>query len=158
MTPISNELFQNSLRHVRRELKTFGFDKPKVMKTKVHRTIIPSLRKQAYFTSDGEIYIPILQSKHHVRDKIRHEYGHSLLFHYPWIMGLRGFSSFGHSAERVDYVSQYAMTGPEEDFCETFMLFLKFKGKLPKRYGSVLIRKKWKFINSLRRCPGSSGS
>jgi len=158
MTPISNELFQNSLRHVRRELKTLGFDRPKVMKTKVQRTIVPSLRKQAYFTDDGEIYIPILQSRRHVRDKIRHEYGHALLFHYHGITGRSGFSCFGHSRNRDDYVSQYAMTGPEEDFCETFMLFLRHRGKLPKKYLSPRIKEKWRFVNSLRTCSGSSGS
>jgi len=151
MAPISETLFKNSLRHVRRELKTLGFGTKKIMKTKAARTLMPSLTKQAYFTQDGRIFVPILQSKkRNVRDMLRHEYGHALLFHYPKIQYLKGFSVFGQTKEPDDYVSKYSMRDPIEDFCETFMYYLKRKGKPPCDL-SANLKKKWDFIAALAR-------
>ena len=149
MAPISNQLFRRSLRRVRRELKTLGFGKKKVMETKVSRTIVPSIKKQAYFTHDGEIFVPIFQSKRGVRDMLRHEYGHALLYNYPRITASKGFSYFGHTTDPEDYVSGYAMKHPDEDFCETFMKYLKHGGVARKHYSPRLM-KKWHFIASLR--------
>jgi hypothetical protein len=148
MSPISDQLFRSSLRHVRRELKTLGLAKKKVMETKVSRTIIPSFKKQAYFTHDGEIFIPILQAKKGVRDMLRHEYGHAFLFHYPEITAYKGFLYFGHTTDSRDYVSGYAMTDSDEDFCETFMQYLKHRG-VPQKHYSPRLMKKWHFIASL---------
>lgn len=120
------------------------------MQTRVYRTIIPSLKKEAYFTEDGEIFIPILQPKHAVRNKIRHEFGHALLYQYPKIRSLRGFVFFGHSGDPNDYVSRYAMTDPDEDFCETFLLYLRHQGKIPKKYLSTRVARKWEFIAAIR--------
>ena len=42
------------------------------------------------------------------------------------------------------YVSEYAMRDTREDFAETFMLFLKHKGKLPAKFATKpAIKKKW---------------
>jgi hypothetical protein len=150
MAPISNELFQNSLRHVRRELKTLGFDKKGMLETKVSRTLIPSLRRQAYFHK-GEIFIPILQSRKNVRDMLRHEYGHALLYYFPEIMATKGFRNFCNSSDINDYVSRYAMTNPDEDFCETLMKYMKHGGKFPRKNVSPELMKKWRFISGLRR-------
>ncbi len=155
MSPISEQLFRSSLSHVRRELKALGFNKKKVMATKVSRTFVPSFRKQAYFTSDGEIFIPILQPKRNVRDMLRHEYGHALLFYYPSIGSRKGFVVFGGTTDCNDYVSKYAMTKPEEDFCETFMVYMKFKGKL-KNKCSQRLQEKWSFIRKIRSYAASS--
>lgn len=149
MSPISDQLFRSSLRHVRRELKTLGLGRKKVMETKVSRTIIPSFKKEAYFTHDGEIFIPILQSKKNVRDMLRHEYGHALLYNYPKIAASKGFLYFGHTTDPEDYVSRYAMTNADEDFCETFTKYLKHRG-VPRKHYSPRLMKKWRFITSLR--------
>lgn len=157
MSPINKKLFQDSVRYVRKELKTMKFGKKKIMNTKVSRTLMPSIRKKGYFTKDGEIFVPIFQSRMGVRDILRHEYGHALLYQYPGIKDREGFSLFGHTTDVNDYVSHYAMTNPEEDFCETFMAYMKKKGKMPKRNDySMRLRRKWRFITALKRGFGPS--
>jgi len=156
MSPINKKLFQDSLRHVRRELKTMKFGKKKIMETKVSRTLMPSIIKKGYFTDEGEIFVPILQSKMGVRDILRHEYGHALLFQYPSIKQKEGFDLFGYSTNTDDYASDYAMVNPEEDFCETFMVYMKTKGKFPWNEGSPRLKKKWQFITALKRGFGPS--
>lgn len=155
MSPINKKLFQDSVRHVRRELKTMKFGKKKIMETKVSRTLIPSVTKKGYFTKGGEIFIPILQSKMGVRDILRHEYGHAILHNYPKIRDRREFSIFGHTTDVNDYFSDYAMTNTDEDFCETFMVYMKKKGKMP-RTNSQRLKRKWRFISSLKRGFGPS--
>ena len=45
------------------------------------------------------------------------------------------------------YVSEYATDSTQEDFAETFMLFVKHKGKIPARFAKKpAIRKKWKTV------------
>lgn len=151
MSPINKKLFQDSVRHVRKELKTMKFGKKKIMETKVSRTLMPSIRKKGYFTKDGEIFVPVLQSKMGVRDILRHEFGHALLYHYPGITHKNDFSLFGHTTDVEDYVSNYAMTNPEEDFCETFMVYMKHRGKMPPHHSSERLRKKWRFMTALKR-------
>jgi len=156
MSPISETLFTNSLRHVRRELKSMGFGTEKILKTKVSRTLMPSITKKAYFTHGGEIIIPIFQRKKGVRDMLRHEYGHALLYHYPKIGRIKGWIYFGHSKYLSDYVSSYAMENPGEDFCETFMIYLKYRGKPHRKFSSSRLKNKWRFISRLPRRLGSS--
>ena len=46
-----------------------------------------------------------------------------------------------------DFVTQYATDSTREDFAETFMLFVKHKGKLPAPFkGKPVILKKWKAV------------
>ena len=46
-----------------------------------------------------------------------------------------------------DFVTQYATDSTREDFAETFMLFVKHKGKLPAPFkGKPVIVKKWKAV------------
>jgi hypothetical protein len=150
MAPIDKKLFAASVNHVRREFKKLGFARKKLMNTKIVRTHIPSIRKRGYFTSEGVIYIPVLQQKKGIKDVLRHEYAHALLFHYPKIKGIERFALFGHTKNQDDYISHYAMTNPEEDFCETFMAYIKHKGKLPYKRASSRLKHKWSFITSLR--------
>lgn len=163
MAPISSELFKSTIRHVKRELKQMGFGRNKLLKTKIFRTLVPTITTAAYFVwedswlkyfggfREGTIYVPILQSKYGLRDTLRHEYAHALLYHYPNIEQRFGFKIFGSSHKDVDYVSDYAQQNAEEDFCETFMLYLKHKGKIPTRLAaqSDRIVKKWQFIEKL---------
>ena len=45
------------------------------------------------------------------------------------------------------YVSEYASSATQEDFAETFMLFVKHKGKIPAKFArKPAIRKKWKAV------------
>jgi hypothetical protein len=45
------------------------------------------------------------------------------------------------------YVSEYATSATQEDFAETFMLFVKHRGKMPAKFVSKpAIVKKWKAV------------
>ena len=48
--------------------------------------------------------------------------------------------------EDAAYVSDYAKTMPMEDFAETFMVYLKYKGKIPKSFTHKKLIAKWSFI------------
>jgi hypothetical protein len=123
----------------------------------------------------GHIYIPkwvlrhgLWQKRGSLRDVVRHEYGHALAHHYPFlIQRSRRFSTtFGghYSGEHQTapneqhFVSEYALTSPKEDFAETFMFFLRHKGELPPRLASQVIKKKWRFIADLAEVVGSGGT
>jgi hypothetical protein len=80
---------------------------------------------------------------HSLRDVIRHEYGHALrdsLGDYDRVSTLWGQSPC---------ISDYAAGQPtakdraDEDFAETFMLFLKFSGTWRGSWPDPLIRRKW---------------
>lgn len=125
-----------------------------------------------YDPNTGEIefpsvYLPIqslwrdLGTKANALDVIRHEFGHALADLYPGALKKDGTfrAAFGGSygeepaEERgVDgweesYVSEYATSATQEDFAETFMLFVKHKGKIPAKFArKPAIRRKWKAV------------
>jgi hypothetical protein len=123
----------------------------------------------------GHIYIPkwvLLQGRWQkrgsLRDVVRHEYGHAIAHHYPCLIRRsRRFSkTFGgryfgdHLSGGInptDFVSEYAATCPAEDFAETFMFFLRHKGKLPSWLTSRAVKNKWEFVANLSEVI-SSGS
>lgn len=49
------------------------------------------------------------------------------------------------------HVPEYATADSAEDFAEVFWKYLKDKGKLPKHHDTAPIRRKWKFVEDLRR-------
>ncbi len=78
-------------------------------------------------------------------DVLRHEFGHALATLYPRALSQGGLFRKAFDAKygpkpapdidpdnwEFDCVSAYAATETREDFAETFMLFVKHKGKLP---------------------------
>ena len=108
----------------------------------------------------GHIYIPgPFVARRNLRDVLRHEYAHALAHYRPSVHRAKAFTkAFGagywHAtptvaqAERRDCVSAYAQTRPMEDFAETFMLYLRRGGRLPRRL-TARIRRKWAFIAHL---------
>ena len=113
------------------------------------------------------VYLPIaslwkdLGAKANALDVFRHEFGHALADLYPGALKKGGVfrAAFGGSygetpaEERgIDgweerYISEYATKSTEEDFAETFMLFVKHKGKIPAKFArKPAIRKKWKAV------------
>lgn len=50
-----------------------------------------------------------------------------------------------------EHITEYAATDPMEDFAENFWLYLKHKGALPRKHDTSTIRRRWKFIEGLRR-------
>ena len=99
-------------------------------------------------------------------DVIRHEFAHALAHRYPKALrdGDLFKKAFGGSygdrpAKGTDpddwegrCVTGYAATATREDFAETFMLFVKHKGKIPARFAKKpAIRKKWKAVAEIVR-------
>lgn len=91
-------------------------------------------------------------------DVIRHEFGHALADLYPTALSKGGLFKEAFGAKygpnpapdtdpdnwEFDFVSPYAARATQEDFAETFMLFLKHKGKLPAKFATKpAIKKKW---------------
>ena len=94
-------------------------------------------------------------------DVLRHEFGHALSHRYPEVLrsGALFVKAFGgpHGARPAkgtdpeDWegrcVTGYAATATREDFAETFMLFVKHKGKIPAKFAKMPpVRKKWKAV------------
>ncbi len=113
------------------------------------------------------VYLPIealwrhLGAKANALDVFRHEFGHALADLYPGALKKSGLfrAAFGgvYGEEPAEergvegwedrYVSEYATSATQEDFAETFMLFVKHKGKLPAPFkGKPVIVKKWKAV------------
>lgn len=119
---------------------------------------------------DQDIHIPAVtrsglwNGDHRViRDDVRHEFGHALADRYrKFFRGGIFKEAFGKSYgtwqvfdgdDSTDaYVSDYATTDTREDFADTFMLYLKYKGKMPARFrGKRAIVKKWKTVGIIIR-------
>lgn len=116
----------------------------------------------------GHIYIPqwvltqtFWQDRGSLRDILRHEYGHALAHYYPKLIQRSADfrKAFGESYngkrrapfEDGEVVSDYATESPAEDFAETFMVFLRLRGKLPAGFRSPVLKRKWKFIGELAK-------
>jgi hypothetical protein len=94
-----------------------------------------------------------------LRDVLRHEYAHAVEHHHGGLIHSDRFEdAFGvahdeHGAADFDpehYVSPYAASCvAQEDYAETFMMFVKYQGRLPSRFDTRTIRRKWRFISDL---------
>ena len=115
-----------------------------------------------YHFDDQNIHIPTIRTapldpRYPVRymvDILRHEFGHALSDKYSYFFSDEVFvSAFGNvcgmykvakEGDKDNYVSDYARTNTSEDFAETFMLYMKYKGKLPKEFARrKAIKAKW---------------
>lgn len=128
--------------------KRCGLGKPNVM---------------GFCTAENRVCIPefVLGRDCSILDVMRHEFGHACANAYPEIFASEEFKrAFGNKYgdfAAIDAgkwkefcVSEYAAESTEEDFAETFMYYLKHKGKIPKAYGgNKHIKLKWKFIERL---------
>ncbi len=118
------------------------------------------------------MYLPIeslwrdLGAKANALDVFRHEFGHALADVYPGALkkGRVFRKAFGGTYGTVPaekrgvegweerYVSEYATRATQEDFAETFMLFVKHKGKIPAKFASCpSIAKKWEAVRAIIR-------
>ena len=99
--------------------------------------------------------------KNSAADVMRHEFGHALAHRYPKTLRdgdlfLRAFGGpYGirpaRGTDPDDWegrcVTPYAATRTQEDFAETFMLFVKHKGKIPAKFAKKpAIRRKWRAV------------
>ncbi len=124
----------------------------------------------------GHMYIPhwVLaqgpwaQNRGSLRDVVRHEYGHAVAHYYPSLIQRSSCftATFGGRYRDIepaqgperDFVSLYAATCPCEDFAETFKIFLRHTGKLPSRFTSSAVKRKWQFITDLAEIIADGGS
>lgn len=124
-----------------------------------------------YDPDDGDVHIPAVcpaglfpwWGDRKILDVLRHEFGHALADKYrKFFRGGIFKVAFGASYGEKnvfkggewagDYVSKYATTATQEDFAETFMLYMKYKGKLPARFrGKHVIEKKWKTVGKIAK-------
>ena len=125
------------------------------------------------------VYLPIqslwkdLGTKANAPDVLRHEFAHAIVDFYPREVARGGVfhAAFGGAcgarpaeyrgvdgwAER--YVSEYATKSTEEDFAETFMLFVKHKGKIPAKFAKKpAIRRKWNAVAAIVKVVAASAS
>ena len=117
---------------------------------------------------DGNIHVPAIfpweilgYERRVLADVLRHEYGHALEDNYKQFVHVKAFAkAFGAAYGKTvvfqegteeNYVSTYAQTMTQEDFAETFMCYMKYKGEIPKKWSeNRAIRAKWSFIDDLR--------
>ena len=125
---------------------------------------------------DGNIHIPAVYNgldwrlkwndKASAADVLRHEFGHALADRYSKVLKkdalfCKAFGgAYGEKPARgtdpSDWegrcVSSYAATATQEDFAETFMFYVKHKGKIPAKFAkSPAILKKWKAVAKIVR-------
>jgi hypothetical protein len=114
---------------------------------------------------EGHIYIPswilaqgFWQYRGSLRDIIRHEYGHALAHYYPELIinsthfkNVFGSNYYDYSPMEMNptsYIPKYAATMPSEDFAETFMVYVRRNGILPKSITDKKLIQKWSFIKT----------
>ena len=151
------------------ELDRLGFYDDHVQRTEVYLVPLGLAFGWHYYGSTGDIYIPAVSlsrlSEHWygrytpLRDILRHEYAHAVADTHRGLMRSRPFrlafdgsheSSNGSEYDPERHVTPYAATCPGEDFAEVFMFWIKHQGKLPPRFDTEPIRKRWAFIERLR--------
>jgi len=114
----------------------------------------------------GSIYIPSVvlntifwNNTYTLRDVIRHEYAHAFAHYYRrLIMRSAEFKKvFGGAylsftqagMDDYSYLTEYAKEMPMEDFAETFMVYVRKRGLLPKKITNKKLILKWKFIGKI---------
>ena len=96
-----------------------------------------------------------------MRDTLRHEYGHAFAVEHPALIrrsakfarvfGGRyddAMSQDDYSDE--DFVTEYAATNPSEDFAETFMTYVRRRGRIDGYGGRPGVTRKLRFVASLQ--------
>ena len=121
-----------------------------------------------YHFDDQNIHIPTIRTavldprypERRMVDILRHEFGHALSDKYSRFFNddvfieafgdVCGDSVVAKEGDERNYVSDYARTNPSEDFAETFMLYMKHKGKLPKEFSRrKAIKAKWAAVKEI---------
>lgn len=130
----------------------------KIQAVEVYRPLVfwPWYWSAAGLYQKAKIWIPgfNFSGGRSLRSTLRHEYGHAVFdLHADQIDQIEFGCSFNPNAacgkDHRCHITDYAQECPEEDFCETFDVFVQRQGKLPKHACSVL-RRKWEFVAALR--------
>ncbi len=172
---VSESAVRAAFYRVRRELKAMGLLWPQspLDKTQCHHEGPLTLSGLSgfggvmgfYSFEDHDIHVPAFwpaallpwYKGRCMTDVLRHEFGHALADAYPQYFHCKHFAdAFGRSygrwkvaedGDEGNYVSAYARTYTQEDFAETFMLYVKYKGVLPQEFArNEAIRAKWEEV------------
>jgi hypothetical protein len=173
---ISLKKINAAILHVQNELYANGlwYEGSPLTEIEIYFCSIPRIFLKGFFMhetskwdsfmgyKDGKLYIPKLSLAHldnskysSIRDVVRHEYAHAFAHQYFVLIQKKAFEiAFGgdyNSAYKKEmpadaYFTKYAMEYPREDFAETFMLYLKWKGKLPKKFTNKQLISKWNYV------------
>jgi hypothetical protein len=152
------------------ELDSHGIWTERLAEIDVYQTWFAgrALGWQMYLGS-GNIYIPAIalgrvssvlfgSPTEGLRDILRHEYAHAVAHCYRGLIRSNQFvTAFGTNHDnptKFEYdedihISAYAAHDASEDFAEVFMLYFKHSGKIPGRFNTPAIRRKWKFVKRL---------
>ncbi|MBU3677644.1 MAG: hypothetical protein FGM54_10775 [Chitinophagaceae bacterium] len=116
--------------------------------------IIPGISRSKFIELFSVSYVSL-------KDILRHEFAHAFAFTHQKLIKNKLFKeAYGtfhdddETAWEFDerfFVSEYAATSAMEDFAETFMYFLEYNGKLPKKFNKPFIKRKWQFIQWLSK-------
>lgn len=161
---------------VQDELIDLGFWDNKLYKIDIY--LVPMHWRSSYWNAygwqeyyaGGEICIPkltwlkiaklFLNSPSSLRDVLRHEYAHAFAYTHQDLINSKKFSAafWGNHDSNTEwvydkqlFVSEYAATNQMEDFAETFMYYVKRKGKILKRLNSEALKTKWEFLDELAK-------
>lgn len=179
LLPLSLAELSAAWTKVWRDLETLGFACPRLATCQVYLGIASTAYGYQWYgdrpesRACGNIILPRFSLSHWAdyfggRPKVsaveilRHEYGHAYAdVNRRRIETKRFENAFGwpHEVEYAEgfeydmdhHVTKYAAATTGEDFAEVFWLYLKHKGKLPRRIDTAPIRRKWKFVGELRK-------
>ena len=165
---ISATSFKSACRDVKAGLKKLGFWSEKLADVKVRQTYFGFSYGWQYYRGCGDIVVPKLSVSRMcdsyrgdifpIRDVLRHEYAHAIADNHRSLVKSSKFrSAFGAAHDNLkcfhydeqEHVSYYASDNAGEDFAETFRYYIKHKGKIPERFDTSVIRKKWDFLKHL---------
>ncbi len=160
---------QSALDDVMDELDELGLWNERLAKVDVYLTWVGSAYGWQLYRGSGHIEIPALSlsrlsemflsgGRMTLRDLLRHEYGHAVADTNRALIRSRRFAdAFGtpHDSEipsdysEDEHVTAYASKDSSEDFAEVFMFYLKHSGKIPNRFETRDIKRKWQFVDRL---------
>lgn len=157
--------FKGALHAVQFELRKQGCWSAKLARVSTRQTPFGFAYGWQYYRGCGDIVVPRISvvrlwdrfwgTAIPLRDVLRHEYAHAVAdSHRSLVRGKTFRCVFGgdHDSETwfeydVDsHVSVYASSRVCEDFAEVFMYYMKFKGRLPTRFDTPQIARKWNYI------------
>jgi len=160
--------FRLACRKVITDLKEQGFWSRRLDTVLVRQKLFGFAYGLQYYQGCGDIVIPKLSVFKWISslrgevislgDILRHEFGHALVDNHPDIVHSSKFeSAFGSEYASTEYfsydkekhVSTYAAHNMGEDFAETFVYYVKYKGELPDVFNTSIIKKKWEFIGGI---------
>lgn len=179
LTPLSLTKLNYSWTRVWKELETLGFTCQRLATCQVYLGLVHTAYGYQWYgdrpegRACGDIVLPRVSLSHWFEyfrgirktselDVLRHEYGHAFAdVNRRRVESKRFEKAFGYPHEwwsncEMEYdpehhVTAYAATAPGEDFAEVFWLYLKHKGRLPNHLDTAPIRRKWRFVEELRK-------